>query len=324
MRSRPARRRFSRSMRDLRPIPAKPHAEMKAKGMTKYAPVLVRSTSRNGDRGLEADGERPLRAAQDLSDLPLVGPARPEDERRRPPGTRGLLHGHAGQMNPNSRYYLSFDAGFPNAFDRSLGRSGGDHGARLVLVARLLCHDGRKIGEIYAIARESLSGGQPGFQFQSYPFRMTPKNLAQHRLDQNIAFWRNLKEGSDYFEVTKDEPRVSVASGRYQFNVTDETVVAEVTRKARQLGRRFGYGLPFWFGEQLDAAPVELLVDGLRLERVELERFEHVDELHLPKLAARLRRLEQRRELLAGEDRLDLDGCYWIPLNRRLDVVPFW
>ena len=62
------------------------------------------------------------------------------------------------------------------------------------------------------------------------------------------------------------------------------------------------------------AAPVELRVDGFDLERVELERLEQLDQLDLPQLAARLRRLEQRRELLADEDRLDLDGRYWIPL----------
>jgi hypothetical protein len=138
-------------------------------------------------------------------------------------------------MNPNSAYYLSFDTGFPNALDRSLGRSGSAlmvHGSCSSRGCFAMTDE--NIAEIYAIARESLSGGQRGFQFQSYPFRMTPKNLAQHRLDQNIAFWKNLKEGSDYFEVTKDEPRVSVASGRYQFNVTDETVVAAVTQKARQ------------------------------------------------------------------------------------------
>ncbi len=30
---------------------------------------------------------------------------------------------------------------------------------------------------------------------------MTPEELAKHRLDPNIAFWKNLKEGTDYFEV---------------------------------------------------------------------------------------------------------------------------
>ena len=29
-----------------------------------------------------------------------------------------------GQMNPNSHYYLSFDIGYPNAYDRAYGRTG--------------------------------------------------------------------------------------------------------------------------------------------------------------------------------------------------------
>ena len=31
-----------------------------------------------------------------------------------------------GQLNPNSHYYLSFNVGYPNAYDRALGRTGGD------------------------------------------------------------------------------------------------------------------------------------------------------------------------------------------------------
>ena len=87
--------------------------------------------------------------------------------------------------------------------------------------------------------------------------------------------------------------------------------------RRRLLRRRLGLGLSLRLRrEQLDAAPVELLVDGLGLERVELERLEDLDQLDLTELAARLRRLEQRGELLGGENRLDLDGGYWIPLNR--------
>ena len=94
-------------------------------------------------------------------------------------------------------------------------------------------------------------------------------------------------------------------------------------RRRRLLGRRLGLGLALRLDEQLDPAPVELLIDGVGLERIELERLQHLDQLDLPQLAAGLRRLEQRRQLLAGEDRLDLDGGYWIPLNRRSwTVVP--
>ena len=36
------------------------------------------------------------------------------------------------------------------------------------------------ISEVYALAREAFASGQRGFQFQSYPFRMTAENLAKH------------------------------------------------------------------------------------------------------------------------------------------------
>ena len=77
------------------------------------------------------------------------------------------------------------------------------------------------IAEVYSIAREAFAGGQRNFQFQSYPFRMTPKNLAQHRYDPNMPFWKNLKEGSDYFEALRDEPKVAVCGRRYVFGGAD-------------------------------------------------------------------------------------------------------
>jgi hypothetical protein len=59
---------------------------------------------------------------------------------------------------------------------------------------------------------------------------MTAENLAKHRLDPNIAFWRNLKEGSDYFELAKQEPQVSVANQQYAFS-GDASVMAAVAQK---------------------------------------------------------------------------------------------
>ena len=53
---------------------------------------------------------------------------------------------------------------------------------------------------------------------QSYPFRMTAENLAKYRLDPNIDFWKQLKEGSDNFEVTKQEVAVGVCNKHYVFN----------------------------------------------------------------------------------------------------------
>ena len=81
-----------------------------------------------------------------------------------------------------------------------------------------------QIGEIYAIAREAFNGGQRAIQMQSYPFRMTAENLARHRLDPNIAFWKELKTGSDHFEATQSEPSVLVCGKHYQFDVTADRI----------------------------------------------------------------------------------------------------
>src|SRR5699024_11103123 len=71
-----------------------------------------------------------------------------------------------------------------------------------------------------ALLREAFAGGQKEVQLQSFPFRLSAKNLARFRLDPNMPFWKNLKQGADHFEVTKVEPRVAVCGRKYVFNET--------------------------------------------------------------------------------------------------------
>ena len=66
--------------------------------------------------------------------------------------------------------------------------------------------------------REAFAGGQHVVQMQSFPFRMTAENMAKHRLDPNIGFWRELKKGSDTFEVTKMQTPVGVCNKHYVFS----------------------------------------------------------------------------------------------------------
>jgi hypothetical protein len=75
-----------------------------------------------------------------------------------------------------------------------------------------------QISEIYAVGREAFFGGQRAFQVQAYPFRMTSANLARHRNNPHMPFWKMLKQGSDMFEVTRQEPKVDVCEKRYVFN----------------------------------------------------------------------------------------------------------
>ncbi len=133
-------------------------------------------------------------------------------------------------MNPNSNYFLAFNMGFPNQFDRAHGRTGshlmvhGDCSSR-----GCYAMTDPNIAEIYAIAREALAAGQPSFQVQAYPFRMTAKNLARHRNNPNMAFWKTLKEGHDHFAVTKAEPKVDVCEKRYVFNAVSPQLASNLS-----------------------------------------------------------------------------------------------
>jgi hypothetical protein len=68
------------------------------------------------------------------------------------------------------------------------------------------------------LGRESFFGGQRAFQFQAYPFKMTPVNMAKHRNNPNMPFWKMIKEGYDDFEVTRQEPKVDFCEKRYVFD----------------------------------------------------------------------------------------------------------
>jgi murein L,D-transpeptidase YafK len=144
-----------------------------------------------------------------------LGPKRKEGDRQTPEGFYAVT---ASQMNPNSKHYLSFDTGFPNAYDRAHGATGSAlmvHGT--CSSAGCYAMTDTAMAEIYALLREALRGGQKAVQLQAYPFRMTAENLVRHRLDPNFAFWRQLKEGSDRFEARGEEFVVGVSAGRYAF-----------------------------------------------------------------------------------------------------------
>ena len=75
-----------------------------------------------------------------------------------------------------------------------------------------------QIAEIYSLGRESFFGGQRAFQVQAYPFKMTPVNMAKHRNNPNMPFWKMIKEGYDHFEVTRQEPKVEFCENKYVFD----------------------------------------------------------------------------------------------------------
>ncbi|MDK9698029.1 MAG: murein L,D-transpeptidase, partial [Siculibacillus sp.] len=196
-------------------------ALMESKGMRKDDPILVRAFKQ--EKTLEVWKRDKTGRFALLKSYPLCttgggpGPKIREGDKQSPEGFYTVT---PSRMNPNSQYHLSYDVGYPNAFDRAWGRTGAAimvHGGCTASAGCFIGTD-EQIEEIYALAREAFSGGQKSFQVQAFPFRMTAENLAKHRKSQNLAFWRNIKQGHDHFEVTKLEPKVDVCEKRYVFD----------------------------------------------------------------------------------------------------------
>ncbi|MCZ8108755.1 MAG: murein L,D-transpeptidase [Burkholderiales bacterium] len=206
------------------PIPGDTLDLMAKKDTTRSAPILVRAYKKESELEVwkqNAQGQYVL-----LKTYPVcrwsgqLGPKKKEGDRQVPEGFYSVA---ASQMNPNSAFWLSFNVGYPNPMERAMGRSGGDimvHGTCSSRGCFAMTND--QVEEIYAVMREAFNGGQRNVQFQSYPFRMTAENLARFRHDPNMPFWKNLKEGSDHFEVTKQEPKVDYCGQRYVFNATPD------------------------------------------------------------------------------------------------------
>jgi len=204
----------------LRPIASATQTKMRQLDMSATAPILIRLYKEESEVEVwkqDKGGKFAL-----LETYPIckwsgkLGPKIKEGDRQAPEGFYTIT---PGLMNPRSSYHLAFNTGFPNAYDRSLGRNGTDlmvHGA----CSSRGCYamTDRNIQDIYALGREAFRGGQRSFQLQAFPFRMTPENLAKHDGDPNMPFWMMLKEGSDHFEVTRLEPKVDVCGRRYVFD----------------------------------------------------------------------------------------------------------
>jgi murein L,D-transpeptidase YafK len=194
--------------------------QMENANMERGAPVLIRIYKE--ERTLEVWKQdrtgrfAPLQSYSICKFSGKLGPKVAQGDYQAPEGFYDIT---PAQMNPQSSEFLSFNIGFPNAFDRSLGRTG----------SFLMVHGGcRSVGcyamtdyqmeEIYGLVEEAFRGGQDKVQLQAFPFQMTAENLTRHADDPNAPFWEMLKTGSDAFSAEGVPPKVAVCNQRYVFN----------------------------------------------------------------------------------------------------------
>lgn len=119
-----------------------------------------------------------------------LGPKLREGDAQAP---EGFYRVPLSALNPKSRYYLSFNIGYPNRYDREQGRTGSAimvHGSNVSVGCFAMTDP--LIEEIYTLVAAALRAGQAYVPVQVYPFRMTPQRLAEASRSPHAAFWQRL------------------------------------------------------------------------------------------------------------------------------------
>jgi murein L,D-transpeptidase YafK len=146
-----------------------------------------------------------------------LGPKQKQGDRQAP---EGFYFVPRGRMNPQSRYHLAFNLGYPNAYDRAHGRTGDYlmvHGNCVSIGCYAMTDP--LIEEIYTLADAALTKGQHYFRVHCFPFRMTNERMAKAEKSDSewLPFWKNLKEGYELFEKELIPPDAKFSKQRYIF-----------------------------------------------------------------------------------------------------------
>ncbi len=192
--------------------------DLAARHLRRGAPVFVRIFKREALLELWLRGDdgkfilfREYPVRQFSGDL---GPKQREGDRQAPEGFYSVA---PEQLNPMSRYHLAFNLGYPNAYDRTHGRTGSAlmvHGDCVSIGCYAMGDAG--IEEIYTLAAAALRAGQGTFDVHIFPFRPTAAALAANAASPWLEFWNELKPAYDAFERDRAPPRIAVENGRYR------------------------------------------------------------------------------------------------------------
>lgn len=122
-----------------------------------------------------------------------TGPKTAEGDKQAP---EGFYRVFPRSMNPHSKFHLAFNIGYPNRYDRELGRTGSFimiHGSIWSVGCFAMTDAG--IEEIYTLVNEAFNAGAKSVPVQIYPFRMTPERMDSERGHAQYTFWQHLYPG---------------------------------------------------------------------------------------------------------------------------------
>ncbi len=192
--------------------------QLQSRGLSYGSPVFIRifKSERELELWVKGDGGYELFRTYAVTAMSgKLGPKLREGDRQAP---EGFYYVPPSRMNPNSRFHLSMNLGYPNGYDRGHRRTGSAlmiHGGNASIGCFAMTDP--KIEEIYALTEAALRNGQSFFRVHCFPFRMNSANMKKHASSQWHSFWVNLKEGYDFFESSKLPPDVRVKEGKYVF-----------------------------------------------------------------------------------------------------------
>jgi murein L,D-transpeptidase YafK len=191
---------------------------LRARGLHLGAPIFLRIFKASMDLEVWVQGHTTFQRFRTYKICAVSGGLGPKQQEGDLQGPEGFYLVTPERMNPESQYHLSFDLGYPNAYDLAYGRSGDAlmvHGN--CVSAGCYAMTDEDVAEIYTLADAALRQGQPAFAVHVFPFRMSQKNLRRFRRAEWLPFWMNLKEGYDLFEKLRRPPQVMVHEQRYIF-----------------------------------------------------------------------------------------------------------
>lgn len=189
------------------------------RGLRPGQPVFIRIFKKSSELELWMEGDRGWELFRTFAICRWSGRLGPKLKLGDKQAPEGFYSVRKAQLNPHSRHHLSFNLGFPNAFDRAHSRTGNYlmvHGG--CTSAGCYAMTDRQVDVIYRLVEAALDNGQRAVPVHAFPFRMTERNLARYGDPRWSCFWAQLKTGYDAFERARQVPRVKVADGAYVVN----------------------------------------------------------------------------------------------------------
>lgn len=141
-----------------------------------------------------------------------LGPKTREGDRQAP---EGLYRVAREQMNPNGRFHLSFNLGYPNAFERAQGWTGSAlmvHGECVSIGCYAMGNPA--IEEIYTLMEEAFDAGQVAVPVHAFPFALDAPRWPDASAEQ-AAHWSRLRPAYLAFAHTQRPPKVEVTPSGY-------------------------------------------------------------------------------------------------------------